>query len=190
MKNYLGTRHHHFVAFAPHLLDQDRDLHFTARIDLKYAGRFRIVDLEGNIAASFANQALANMPCRHEFSFATGKRRIIDKNVHPNSRWIDIHELKWRSFLAISQRFADVNFLETGHPNNVASGRVLYFNLLQSRVSKKRSHVRLFPATVAVDADDRIADRDAPAYDASERDAAEIIAVIQVRHEHLKKWLR
>jgi len=46
-------------------------LHFAARIDLKYAGRFCVVDLEGNIAASFADKPLPNMPCRDKFSFAT-----------------------------------------------------------------------------------------------------------------------
>ena len=45
MKNHVGTRDHYFVAFAPHLLDQDRYLHFAARIDLKCAGCFRVADL-------------------------------------------------------------------------------------------------------------------------------------------------
>jgi hypothetical protein len=71
VKNHLGTRDHFFVAFAPHLLDENCYLHFAARIDLKCAGRFRVIDLEGNIAARFANKPLANMPCRKKFSFAT-----------------------------------------------------------------------------------------------------------------------
>src|SRR5439155_12954762 len=138
MENYLGTRDHHFVAFASHLLDQDRDLHFAARIDLKYAGCFRVVDLERDIAARFANKALAKMPRRNKFSVATGKRRIVDQNVHANRRGIDIYELKRRTFFAVSKTFADVNFLETSEANDVAGSRVLYFHLLQSRVGKKR----------------------------------------------------
>jgi hypothetical protein len=69
-KNHLGTRDHHFVAFPSHLLDQDRDLHFAARINLKYAGRFCVVDLEGNIAArswisgSRTCRAVTNFPSR------------------------------------------------------------------------------------------------------------------------------
>jgi hypothetical protein len=53
------------------LLDEDCDLHFAARIDLKGAGCFRVVYLKRNIAARFANRPLANMPCRNKFSFAT-----------------------------------------------------------------------------------------------------------------------
>ena len=152
--DYLGTGYHHFVAFPPHLLDEDGDLHFATRIDLKRAACFRVAHLERDIAARFPNQALPDMPCRHEFSFAPGKRRIIDQNVHPNRRWIDIHELKWRSFLAIGQRFADVNFLEPGQPNNVASGRMFDFHLLQSGVGKKSSDSGPFPSAVTVNAHD------------------------------------
>src|SRR5213595_1873305 len=129
------------------------------------------------------------MPRRNKFSVATGKRRIVDQNVHANRRRIDIHELKRRTFFAVSKSFADVNFFETSEAD-VAGGRVFYFHLLQSRICKKRRDSSTFPATIAVNADDRIADRDASADDTPERNSSEIIAVIQIRHEHLKKWLR
>src|SRR5207249_10303047 len=121
----------------------------------------------------------------NKFSFAPGKRRIVDQNVHANRRRIDIYELKRRTFFAISKSFANVNFLETSKANDVAAGRVLYFDLLQSRIGKKRGDCSPFPAAVAVDADDRVADRDAAADDTPERNASQIIAVIQVRHQHL-----
>ena len=40
-----------------------------------------------------------------------------------------------------------------------------------------------------MNANDRVADRDATADDAPERDSPEIIAVVEVRDEHLKEWL-
>src|SRR5438477_6096198 len=129
------------------------------------------------------------MPCRDKFSFAAGKRRIVDQNVHANRWRIDIHELQWRPFLAIGQRFADINFLETSESYDVTCGRMLYFNLLQSRIGKKRRDCSPLRAAVAVDTDDRIADCNAAAYDAPERNSSQIIAVMQVRHQHLKKWL-
>src|SRR5713101_2605149 len=130
MKNHLGTRDHHFVSFASHLLDEDRDLHFAARIDLEWASGFRVAHVQRNIAARFANQALAKMSRRHKFSLATGKRRVVDENVHADRRWIDIHELERYAFFAVGQGFADVNFLEAREPNDVAGGGVLYFDLL------------------------------------------------------------
>jgi len=44
-------------------------------------------------------------------------------------------------------------------------------------------------AAVAVNADDWIADCDATAYDASKRNSPKVIAVIEVRYEHLEKWI-
>src|SRR5437762_609482 len=190
MENHLRTRDHHFVAFASHLLDEDRDLHFAARIDLKCASCFRVVDLQRDIAARFANKSLTKMTCRDKFSFPAGKRRIVYQNVHANRWRIDIHELKQRTFFAVSKSFADVNFLETSEANDVAGGRVLYFHLLQSRICKKRGDSSTFPTAIAMNTDDRIADRDATADDTPERNSSKIIAIIQVRHEHLKKWLR
>src|SRR5213080_4032586 len=130
------------------------------------------------------------MPRRNKFSVATGKRRIVDQNVHANRRRIDIHELKRRTFFAVSKGFADVNFLETSEPYDVTGGRMLYFDLLQSRIGKKRRDCGPFPTAIAMNADNRIADCNAAAYNAPECNSSQIIAVMQVRHEHLKKWLR
>src|SRR4029077_14697030 len=112
-----------------------------------------------------------------------GKRRIVYQNVHPNRGRIDIHKLKRRPFFAVCQGFADINFLETGQSNDVAGGRVSYFHLLQSRVGKERRDCSPLPAAIAVDADDRVADRDATADDTPKRNSSEVITVIQIRHE-------
>src|SRR5438067_13537061 len=106
------------------------------------------------------------MPRRNKFSVAAGKRRIVNQNVHANRRRIDIHELKQRTFFAVSKSFADVNFLETSEANDVASGRVLYFHLLQSRICTKRGDTTTFPTAIARNIDDRIADRGATDDDA------------------------
>src|SRR5437667_956989 len=129
------------------------------------------------------------MSCRHKFSFAPGKRRIVYQNLHANRRRIDIHKLKRRPFFAICQGFADINFLETGQANDVAGGRVFYFHLLQSRVGKERRDCSPLMAAIAVDADDRVANYYATTDDAPERNSSEVITVIQIRDEHLKEWL-
>src|SRR5206468_10386213 len=137
----------------------------------------------------FANKPLAKMARGHKFSFATRKRRIVDKNVHPDRRRIDVHELKRRAVLVVSEGFADINFLATGEPNNIAGGCMFDLDLLQSCIGKKRRDRSTFPVAIAMNADDRIADCDASADDTSERNSSKVIAVIQIRHEHLKKWI-
>ena len=130
MKNRLRTGDHYFVAFPPHLLDQDCDLHFATCIDLKHARGFCVIYLERNVATCFASQAFANMSRGYVFPLAASKGRVIDKNVHPNRGRIDVDELKRRPFFDVGECFANVNLIETCKTNDLASGRVLYFHLL------------------------------------------------------------
>ena len=130
VKNHLRTRDHYFVAFPPHLLDQDCDLHFATRIDLESAGCFCVIYLERNVGTGLASQAFANMSGGYVFSFATSKGRVIDQNSHADRGRIDVHELKRRPFFEVSECFADVNLFETGETDDVASAGVLYFDLL------------------------------------------------------------
>src|SRR5204863_6808750 len=44
-------------------------------------------------------------------------------------------------------------------------------------------------AAIAVNADDGVSDCNATADDAPERNSSQVIAVIQIRYEHLKEWL-
>src|SRR6266480_6302673 len=113
MKNDLGTRDHYFVAFAPHLFDQDRDLHFATGIDLKCASGFGIGDLKRNVASRFPNESLANVARSHEFSFSPSKWGIIHENSHADCRRIDIDKLKRLSILGIGECFTDINSFKT-----------------------------------------------------------------------------
>src|SRR4029077_8487038 len=64
-----------------------------------------------------------------------------------------------------------------------------YFHLLQSRIGKKRRDCSPLMAAIAVNANDGVPDCDATADDAPERNSSQVIAVIQIRDEHLKEWL-
>src|ERR1700736_3839945 len=61
MKNDLGSRDHHFVALAPHLLDRDGDLHLAASMNFKCPRRLRVVELKRNVTTGFPDEPLANM---------------------------------------------------------------------------------------------------------------------------------
>src|ERR1044071_4435242 len=154
MKNYFRPRDHEFVAFAPHLFHQDSDLHFTSRTDLERSCRFSVPHLQRNVPSRLANQAFANMACSHKFSVAPCEGRIIDENLHANGGRIDIDELKRRAFLGVGQCFADINLLKPGDADNVTCPRLLYLNLLQSRVSEQRGDVSSFDSAVPMDTDD------------------------------------
>ena len=62
----------------------------------------------------------------------------------------------------------------------------LSLDLLQALVGKKRGHVGALAASIAMNANDRIADRDPAADDPAKSDSAEVIAVVEIGDEHLK----
>src|SRR6266403_2235351 len=187
MKNDLGSRDHHFVALASHLLDQDGDLHIAASMNFKCPRRFRVVELKRNVTARFPDETIANLSRRHKFPVASGKRRIVYQNAHSNRRRIDIDKLKRRALFSIGQLFTDISVFKSGQAHNFASAGLLGFNLFESGMGKERRDRSAFAISIAMKTDNRIANADAAADDAPESDAPDIITVIKIRNEHLKK---
>src|SRR5438874_9900096 len=109
MKNDFGSRDHHFVTLASHLLDQDGDLHLAPSMNFKCPRRLRVVELERNVTAGLPDQPIANMSRRHEFLLASGKRGIIHQNAHSNRRRIDTDKLKRGALFSTSQCFTDIS---------------------------------------------------------------------------------
>src|SRR5215831_8120026 len=64
---------------------------------------------------------------------------------------------------------------------------MFYFDVLQTRIGKKRRDRSPLMTAIAVNADDGISDCNATADDAPERNSSQVIAVIQIRYEHLKE---
>jgi hypothetical protein len=56
-----GVSPHRDSARCTGRVDEDRDLHFPARVDLKSPGGFGVVNLERNVTAGFADEPLAHM---------------------------------------------------------------------------------------------------------------------------------
>src|SRR5205814_7977913 len=178
---------HDFITFAPHLFDEDGDLHFASRIDLEGTGHFRVFHLKRNIAAGLADEALTNVPRGHKLSFASGERRIVHQNPHPDRGRIDVDELKWRMFFPIGQGLADVNFLEPSQANDIADAGMLQLDLTHSGKGVEAGDAGALAPAIAVNANDRVTHAHAPAHDPAQRDPAEIIAVVEIRNEHLEK---
>src|SRR5207253_10451793 len=62
-------------------------------------------------------------------------------------------------------------------------------NLLQARISKNGGDGGAFGQPVAMKTDNRIANADAAADDPAKCDPAEIVAIVEIRNEHLEKRL-
>src|SRR5205814_2740666 len=189
MKNDLGSRDHHFVALAPHLLDQDGDLHLTASMDFKCPRRLGVVELKRNVTAGLPDEPIANMSRRHKFSVASGKRRIVYQNAHSNRRRIDIDKLKRGGLFSIGQCFTDISVFKSGQAYDFASARLLSFDLFETGMGKKRRDCSAFAISITMKTNNRIANTHTAADDATESDAPDIITVLKIRDEHLEKRL-
>src|SRR6266853_29363 len=189
MKNDLGSRDHHFVALASHLLDQDGDLHIAASMNFKCPCRFRVVELKRNVTTGFPDEPIANMSRRHEFPLASGKRGIIHQKAYSNRRRIDIDKLKRRALFSIGQCFTDISVFKSGQAHDFASAGLLGFDLFETGMGKERGDGSAFAISIAMKTDNRIANAHAAANDATESNAPDIITVIKIRNEHLKKGI-
>src|SRR2546421_478433 len=189
MKNDLGSRDHHFVALAPHLLDQNGDLHLATSMNFKCPRRLRVVELKRNVTAGFPDEPIANMSRGHKFPVASGKRRIVYQNAHSNRRRIDIDKLKRGDLFSSGQCFTDISILKSGQAHNFASTGLLGFDLFETGMGKERRDGSAFAISIAMKTDNRIANAHAAANDATESNAPDIITVIKIRNEHLKKGI-
>src|SRR6266404_4959772 len=187
MEDDFRSRDHYFVALAPHLLDQDGDLHLAASMDFKCSRCLRVVELKRNVPPGFPNEPIANMSRRHKFPLTSGKRRIIYQNTHSNRRRIDIDKLKRGGLFSTSQRFTDISVFKSGQAHNFASAGLLGFDLLETGMGKERRDGSAFAISIAMKTDNRIANAHAAANDATKRDAPDIITVLKIRDQHLKE---
>src|SRR5205823_6906263 len=156
-------------------------------MNFKCPRRLRVVELERNVTAGLPDQPIANMSRRHEFPLASGKRGIIHQNAHSNRRRIDIDKLKRGALFSTSQCFTDIGVFKSGQSHDFASARLLGFDLFETGMSKERRDGSAFAISIAMKTDNRIANADAAANDATKSDAPDIITVLKIRDEHLKK---
>src|SRR2546423_1285490 len=187
MKNDLRSRDHHFVALAPHLLDQNGDLHLPASMDFKCPRGFGVIELKRNVAAGFPNQPIPNMSRGHKFPFTSGKRGIVYQNAHSNCRRIDIDKLKRGTLFSSSQSFTDISIFKSGQAHDFAGAGLLGFNLFETGMGKERRDRSAFPISIAMNAKDGIPNRDPAAHDPTESDPSNIFTVSKIRDEHLEK---
>src|SRR5207244_8636973 len=174
MKNDLGSRDHHFVALAPHLLDQDGDLHLATSMNFKCPRRLRVVELKRNVTAGFPDEPIANMSRRHEFRLASGKRGIIHQNAHSNRRRIDIDKLKRRALFSVGQCFTDISVFKSGQAHDFARARFLGFDLFETGMGKERRDRSAFEIYIAMKIENRIAIAQADVNYTLEHDAPSI----------------
>jgi hypothetical protein len=125
-----------------------------------------------------------------ELAVLSGERTVVDGEFHLDGRRINRDIRQHRARLGIANRFADEHVFKTGEADDVAGVRFLDLDALHALEMVDRRDFALGDFAVAVTADGRVADLDFAFDNFSERDTADVIVVIQIRHEHLKTVAR
>src|SRR5439155_24615969 len=123
----------------------------------------------------------------YKFSLTVCEPCIVYHDADTNRRRIDIDKCKRCTLLRIGQCFANSSFFEAGQSDNVSGGCLFDLNLLQASISKNGGDGGAFGQPVAMKTDNRIANADAAADDPAKCDPAEIVAIVEIRNQHLEK---
>ena len=98
---------HQLEAFAPHHLNQDRELQLAAAQHLEAVGRAGLLHTDGHVGEQFFVEALAQIPAGDVLPFAAGKGRSVDIELNCNGRLVDDDERQRRGILDAGDGFTD-----------------------------------------------------------------------------------
>src|ERR1022692_4198264 len=179
-----------FVALAAHLLDEDGDLHLTASTDGEDFRVGRLRDAQGDVGADFLHQPVPDVAGSDELAVLAGERAVIDSELHLDRRRVNRDVRQSRARLRIANGFTNEDVFKAGKANDVAGVSFLDLDALHAfEVEDGRDFV-LGDFTMAMAADGGIAQLDFAFVNFSEGDTSEIIAVIQIRDQHLETIAR
>src|SRR5215467_7664193 len=101
------------MAFSPHLLDQDGDLHFPTATDIENVWSIRLRNAQGNVRADLFHQPLPDMASGDEFAIRACQRPVVHGKLHLNRWRIDRDEWQRLAIHTVGDRLADEYFLKT-----------------------------------------------------------------------------
>src|SRR5205085_3906776 len=159
-RDHFRLRDLSFITFAPHHLDQDRQLQFAAPRNFELIGRVGRFNADRDVAQHFTIKALAQLSRRDVLAFAPGERRIVDAEDHRDGRLI--HRDDWQGVWIIRarDRLADLDLFDASERDDLADASALDRLALQTLEHIKLRDARLRLCAVAPDDGNRVARRD------------------------------
>src|SRR5262249_16464526 len=104
---------------APHGLDNDRQLEFTAAGDLKRVWLFGIDDAETDILFLLVKKSFSELARGHEFSLAPGPGRIVRAENHGDGGLVDAQGRNRPRSLTVGAGIGDADVVNAGHGNDI-----------------------------------------------------------------------
>src|SRR6188508_2994181 len=119
--------------------------------------------------------------------FPPGERRRVDGEHHRDRRFINLNVGQGQRIFRIRYRFADIDSFHTRYRENVAWPPDGFIDTLQPFERIQLRDFRLLKAAIELRDPDLIANLERAVEDARDREAAEVVAVVEVGHEDLQR---
>src|SRR3990172_8406991 len=81
-QHHARARHRQLVAFAAHVLQQDREVQLAASRDQEHVGVRRVLHAQRHVAHALALEPLPDLPAGDVPALAPGERRAVDLEIH------------------------------------------------------------------------------------------------------------
>ena len=174
LEQHARARDRQFEAFAAHVFDQHAELQFAAAGDFESA-LAGLLQLDGDIAFGFAEQAVADDAALHLVAFAPRQRGIVDRQRDRQRRRIDRRGRDRLFDLHVAQRVGHGSDLQPGNRDEVAGLGMDDRHARQAAEGKQLGGAGALDfLAVAVQHLDDAVDVDLAQFDAARQDAAEI----------------
>src|SRR6185312_54586 len=132
LRQHLGARYRELVAFASHVLDQNRQVQLAATGDAQDIRLVSVLDAQGDVALQLALQPLAQLAAGDILPLAAGVGRGVDLKVHRQGRLVDADRRQARGRERVAHRQADVHILDAGDRHDVPGKGLLHRGSLQA----------------------------------------------------------
>ena len=178
------------VPFAPHHLDQNRQLQLASPDHLHLFRRIRVLHAQRDIAEELLRQPLAQVARGDVLAVAPRHWRGVHAEDHRDGRLVHGDRRNRDRLFDRCDRFADRDVLDPRQADDVAGHRALDLDPFQPVERKELRDLGLLGSAAQFQHRDRVIQIHRAVEDAPNRDAPQVVARIEVRDEDLQRRLR
>jgi hypothetical protein len=190
LQHHARPGHCKFIAFAPHVLEQDGEMQLAATKDRKHVGIRGVLDPERHVGQQLAREPLAQVAAGDVLPVAPGQRRSIDLELHRQRRLIDRDQRQGLRSVDRGQRRPDGKIVDPGDQHDVAGGSRFQRHPVQAGEAEDLSDPCPHGLAPAVQHDDLLPGHEPAAPDAADAEPADIARIVERADLQLQRRFR
>ena len=162
-------------------------MQFAAAKDLEGVRRSGLFHTDADVRLQFLVEPLAQVAAGHKLTLAASERRVVHAELDGDGRFIDHDRRQRLRILQAGDRLADGEAAYTRDRDDVAHGRLFDVRALQAAEAEQFGDLYRLQRAVQLSDVHGLARLQRSVKDACDAQAAQVVAVVQVRHQHLQR---